>query len=107
VLAIIAISLHLEMSVAAKEFFKTCSINAFFLGLLFIAWSKDKVEDELTFVIRLKSMAFEFIGTICYVIITPIINFLFNLDDDLTVQSVVFLLLIEYLMMYYWQKRHR
>lgn len=72
--------MHIEISIPAKELFKTCSVNAFILGLFFIAWS---------------------------IIITPIVDFLFKIDNDLTAQSVVFLMVLEYLIMYYLQKQGR
>jgi hypothetical protein len=106
--AIIFISmLHTKLSIPAKELFKTYTYDAFILGLFFIAWSRDKIEDELTFAIRLKSLVFAFFSIIFFVILTPLINFLLQVNDDLTARSVVFIMLIEYLGMYYLQKRGR
>src|SRR4051812_29090507 len=48
------------------------------VGLLFIAFSRDKIEDEMTSQIRLRSMAFSFFWVIFSVILTPIINLIFN-----------------------------
>jgi hypothetical protein len=106
--AIIFISiLDVTWSIPAKELFKTYTYDTFILGLFFIAWSRDKVEDELTFAIRLKSLVFAFFSIIFYVILTPLIDFLLQVNDDLTARSVVFIMLVEYLGMYYWQKRGR
>lgn len=103
----IAILMHIKMSMPAKELFKTCTLNAFILGLLLIAWSKDKIEDELTFTIRLKSMSWTFIWGVLFVIITPLIDFLFYGKQDLTAQSLIMSMLFVYLIMYYLQKRGR
>ena len=106
--ATIAISMHIEMSMPAKRLFKTCTFNAFILGLLFIAWSKDKVEDELTFAIRMRSMASTLIWGVLVVIISPLVDFFFNNDGpELNVQSLVMSMLLFYLLVYYWQKRGR
>ena len=50
--------------------------SALLLGLLAISISKEKVEDELIIILRMKSYSYAFIGGVLYVIIMPFINYL-------------------------------
>ena len=106
--AIIVKSMNFELMQSQKELFRVLTLNAFILGLLFVAWSRDTVEDEMTVSIRLKSMSWTFTWAVLYVIITPLIDLLFKDPiDDLTGQQVVMSMLFVYLIMYYLQKRGR
>ncbi len=103
--AIIVKSMNVEMVQTQKELFRVFTLNAFILGLLFIAWSKDKVEDEMTVSIRLKAMSWTFTWAVLYVIISPFIDLLFKDPIGvLTGQQVVMSMLFVYLIMYYLQK---
>jgi len=106
--AVIAKAVNIPLTGANKELFRLLTMNAFILGLLFIAWAKDKVEDELTFAIRLKAMGWSFIWAILFVIIKPFVNMLFN-DPvaDMKSQELVLSMLFVYLLMYYMQKKGR
>lgn len=91
-----------------KELFRLFSFNVFILGLLFVAWSKDKVEDEMTVSMRLKAMAWTFNWAVLYVIVKPLVDLLFNDPiQDITGQQVVVSMLLVYLIMYYLQKIRR
>lgn len=106
--AVIVKSMNIEMLQSQKELFKIFTLNAFILGLLFVAWSKDKVEDEMTIAIRLKAMAWSFSWAVFYVIVMPIMDLLFKDPlQDLTGQQVVMSMLFVYLIMYYLQKTGR
>lgn len=106
--AVVIKSMNIEMVQSQKELFRVFTLNAFILGLLFFAWSKDKVEDEMTVVIRLKAMAWTFSWAVLYVIIEPIVFLLFKDPiQDLTGQQVVMSMLFVYLIMYYLQKKGR
>lgn len=106
--AIIIKSLGIELVQTQKELFRVFTLNAFILGLLFVAWSKDKVEDEMTVAIRLKSVAMTFTWAVLYVIIKPILDMLFEDSiGNLTGQEVVMSILFVYLIMYYLQKLGR
>jgi len=106
--AIIVKSMNVELVQTQKEIFRDFTFNSFILGLLFVAWSRDKVEDEMTVSIRLKAMSWTFIWAVLYVIITPFIAFLFkDLNVRLTGQQVVMSMLFVYLTMYYLQKLGR
>lgn len=106
--AMVVKSMNIEMVQSQKELFRLCTFNAFILGLLFVAWSKDKVEDEMTVAIRLKAMAWTFSTAVLCVIVQPIVDLLFKETiQDLTGQQVVMTMLFAYLIMYYLQKRGR
>ena len=98
-------SLNIAMVVAQKELFRVLTLNAFILGLLFVAWSKDNVEDEMTVALRLKAMAWTFSWAVLYVFVKPIVDLLFKDPiQDLTGQQVIMSMLFVYLIMYYLQK---
>lgn len=98
-------SSDIEMLPSQKELLMIFVLNAFILGLLFVAWSKDKIEDEMTFAIRMKSMAWTFSWAVFYVIVKPFIDLFFEDPiQDLTGQEVVMSMLFVYLIMYYLQK---
>ena len=106
--AIVVKAMSVEMVQSQKELFRVITLNAFILGLLFVAWSKDKVEDEMTVFIRLKAMAWTFTWAVLYVIIAPFIDLLFKGPiANLTGQQVVMSMLFVYLIMYYLQKLGR
>jgi membrane protease YdiL (CAAX protease family) len=99
---------NIQIAPASNHVFRILTMNAFILGLLFVAWAKDKVEDELTVVIRLKAIGFSFISAVLVVVIKPFINMLFN-DPvaDFKSQELVLSMLVVYLLMYYSQKKAR
>ena len=106
--AVVVKSMNVEMVQSQKELFRIFTLNAFILGLLFVAWSKDKVEDEMTVAIRLKAMAWTFGWAVLYIIVKPIVDLLFKDPiQDLTGQQVVMSMLFVYLIMYYLQKSGR
>lgn len=106
--AIIMKAMSVEMVQSQKEVFRVLTLNAFILGLLFVAWSKDKIEDEMTVIIRLKAMAWTFTSAVLCVIIVPFIDLLFkNPVANITGQQIVMSMLFIYLIMYYLQKRGR
>jgi hypothetical protein len=98
-------AMNIEMLQSQKELFRVFTLNAFIVGLLFVAWSRDKVEDEMTIAIRLKSMAWTFSYAVFNVIVKPIVDLLFKDPiQDLTGQQVVMSMLFVYLIIYYVQK---
>ena len=73
-----------------------------------MAWSRDKVEDEMTLAIRLRAMAWTFSMVVFTVMVKQFVDFLFkNPQKDLTGQHVVMTMLFAYIIMYYVQKRGR
>lgn len=103
--AVVVKSMNIEMVQSQKDLFRVFTLNAFILGLLFVAWSKDKVEDEMIVAIRLKAMAWAFSLAVLCVIVKPIFDLLFKDPiQDSTGQQVVMSMLFVYLIMYYLQK---
>ncbi len=101
-------AMNVEAVKTQKELFRVYILNAFILGLLFVAWSKDKIEDEMTLAIRLKSTVWAFTFAVVYVVIKPIIDLVFNDPmGNLTGQEVVMSMLIAFLIMYSLQKVSR
>ena len=101
-------TMNFEMAESQKELLKVFTLNAFILGLFFVALSKDKVEDEMTVAIRLKAMAWTFSWAVLSVIVMPIVQLLFKDPmQNLTGQQVVMSMLFVYLIMHYLQKFRR
>lgn len=101
-------SLSIKMVPVQRELLKQFTANAIILGLFFIAWSMDKLEDEMTFSIRLKAMSIAFIIAVCDLVIGPFVDLLFkNPIENETGHSVVIKMLLLYLMGYYFLKRNR
>jgi len=106
--AVIFKTMSIELTPSNKELFKLLSMNAFILGLLFVAWSKDKVEDEMTVAIRLKAMGWSFIMAVLVVIVKPFVDVLFKDPiSDFKSQELIVSMLLVYLLMYYVQKKGR
>ena len=106
--AVIIKVINLQLIPSNKEVLRLFTMNAFILGLLFIAWAKDRVEDELTVQIRLKAMSWAFLWAVLFVVIKPIVDMLFR-DPiaDQKSQELVLSMLLVYLLMYYFQKKGR
>lgn len=98
----------LEISAEQKPLIRLLTMNIFILGLLFIAWCRDKVEDEMTVSLRLKSMSLSFIWAVLYVILRPFTDIIFKDPiKDLKAQELVFSMLFFYLVIYFIQKKMR
>lgn len=98
----------LEFMHAHKEIIKILLLDFLIVGLALIAWSEDKVEDERTVTLRLKSIAQVFGLAVLYVLYDPIINF-FKGHENYFVSGpeLIILMLLVYLMTYYGQKNSR
>jgi hypothetical protein len=106
--AIIVKSMDVQLVQTQKDMFPVFTLNALILGLLFVAGSKDKVEDEMTVAIRLKSMSWTFTLAVISVIIKPFIDLLFQEPiSSYTGQELVMNMLFVYIGMYYLQKMGR
>lgn len=105
---IIVKTFNIELIHNQKELFKTLTLNILILGLVFIAWSRDKIEDEMTMSIRLSSMAWTFLWAVLLVVIKPFFDFLFyGTISVFTAQPLVIMMLFYYLFVYYQKKRAR
>lgn len=54
-------ALNIEFIQAQKKTFEQFMVIPFILGLFFVAWAKDKFEDEMSLLLRLKAIGFSFI----------------------------------------------
>jgi hypothetical protein len=100
--------MHIALMESQKDLFKSFSYSGFLLGLLLIAFSRDKVEDELTIHIRLKAMQEMFFFAVFYVVLDPLFDFiLHDLVSDVTGQHLITLMLVGYLISYYFKKSNR
>jgi hypothetical protein len=108
VAAVVVKTLNIQVTAGNKEVFRLLIMNGFILGLLFVAWAKDKIEDEMTVAIRLKAMGWSFIWAVLFVIIKPFVHILFKDPvSDLKSQELVLSMLLVYMLMYYAQKKGR
>ena len=75
------------------------------LGLFFIAISKDKVEDEMSFTFRLNAITRSFSGAVIFFVLRHF-QFLikYGADRDLNAQEVLFLILGSYIFLYFTYK---
>jgi hypothetical protein len=100
--------MHIALMESQKDLFKSFSYSGFLMGLLLIAFSRDKVEDELTIHIRLKAMQEMFFFAVFYVVLDPLFDFiLHDLVSDVTGQHLITLMLVGYLISYYFKKSNR
>lgn len=72
---VLALSKNLSIE---GEIAKTISKTGFLISLLIFALTKNKIEDELTFKIRLSAFAGSFIVGVLYIIVEPFVNLLFG-----------------------------
>jgi hypothetical protein len=103
---VIVKTVNVTLSPVSKEVFKLITMNTFILGLLFIAWAREKFEDELTIAIRQKSMIMGFIWGVLYVIIRPFMDMLVKGPiGEVKGQELVLSMLLVYLLMYFVQRK--
>jgi hypothetical protein len=82
-------------------------------GLLIVIISKEKIEDELVENLRAKAFSFSFIIGVVYVLVQPLINYLFFIIlkpqkanyEDLGDFQILWFLLIVYLTAFWFLKR--
>lgn len=99
---------HLNLTQAKQDVFKLMAFNCIILGLFLIAWAKDKIEDEMTLLIRLKAVSWAFGLAVMLVIINPLMDLVFN--DPIIVmkgQELIIQMLLVYLVMYHLFKKGR
>ena len=100
--AIVIKTFAVEFIPSHKEFSKIVTLNLFILGVLLVAWAKDKFEDELTMLIRLKAIGFTFISAVSYVICKSLVDLAWgNAARDLNGQELVSIMLFVYII-YCW-----
>ena len=86
-----------------KEMMKIISKDVVLLGMMFIAFSKEKDEDELTMLIRMKALASAFV----YIVIFKIVSDVFGIIDQELIENkngYFFQMMIWYFFVYYSAK---
>ena len=86
-----------------KEMMKIISKDVVLLGMMFIAFSKEKDEDELTMLIRMKALASAFV----YIVIFKIVSDVFGIIDQELIENMngyFFQMMIWYFFIYYSAK---
>jgi membrane protease YdiL (CAAX protease family) len=97
-----------ELLLENTEVLKELTMNLIILGLFFIAWSKDKVEDELTLLVRLRAVAWAFGFSVLNVIFNPIVSLLIGSKAEMiSGQQAMLTMILAFLIMYYIQKKSR
>lgn len=78
------------------------------IGLLLFAFAKDKIEDELTILIRLQSIEYAFTFTVLFVIITHVVNFTNHIKVlEVDGSFITTLMLVAYIFNFYIKKKNR
>jgi hypothetical protein len=89
-----------EVLLSNKELLKIIVRSLFMIGLTLIGFSKDKIEDEMTMIIRMKAIIMSFIYGLIFAITSPLLAYftdVFTQDEA----SVIFIqMLIMYLIWY-------
>jgi hypothetical protein len=98
----------IEFTQIQREIYKFIVMNFTTLSLLFVAFSRDKIEDELVIQIRFKAMAISFIFAAAYSIMNPLTYLIFHDPiKELSSQLLVESMLLFYLIWFYLLKRSR
>jgi hypothetical protein len=95
-----------DISLYDKNLFRIITFDLFILGLLFVVWAKDKIEDERVIFIKFKSMAWAFFLAVLFALVKPLMDFVFEYRvADLPSQILVISMLVVYILFYFIQKR--
>jgi hypothetical protein len=86
------------------DLLRTVSFDIGIIGLLLFAFAKDKIEDELTFLIRLQSLAYAFTFTVLFVVVKSSWDIFRGQMLETEGEFIITLLLIVYIME---KQRHR
>jgi len=89
-----------------KPLAKTITINIIIVGLFLIAWTRDKVEDEMSVHLRFQSMAVSFLFGVMYAVFFPVASyFMDGTNLDISGQQLVMAMLIFFIFTYTFKKR--
>lgn len=110
------ILLSLAMAIVFTKVLDINSVNmrsfvesAILAGWLLIAFSKNAIEDELSFKIRLKGLSAAFIFGVCLVILNPFLGMLFDGDavsSKGSVELLISMFLFYFLMVFIMKRTH-
>jgi len=93
----------IHLTAEKKEMMKTIFWDILIIGMLFIAFSKEKDEDELTMLIRMKALASAFV----YIVIFKIVSDVFGIIDQEIIGNMngyFFQMMVWYFFVYYSAK---
>jgi hypothetical protein len=91
-----------------RIFFREISTSVFILGLFFIAWSKEKNENNEIQLLRYKAFAVSFFFAVFRVLLTPLTDLLFGESvGDTKPTDVILNMLFIYLFIFYITKKAR
>ena len=93
----------IHLTAEKKEMMKTISRDVVLLGMMFLAFSKEKDEDELTMLIRMKALASAFVYIVIFKIVSDVIGII---DQELieNMNGYFFQMMIWYFFIYYSAK---
>ncbi len=98
-----------DLSLSQKELIKEIFRSAFTIGLFFIAYSREKIEDEMNYYIRVKAMALTLLFVIISGILNPIIYYVFKEAPSIHAnQEFVITVIVQYMITYQvikWMKK--
>ena len=93
-----------ETKLIVKDFL----FNIIILGVLIIAWSRDKIEDERSMFNRLQSLGFSVFTAVFFLIIHPIINLILQEPfEEMKAKQLILFILFGYIIFYQMQKRKK
>ncbi|MDI9364908.1 MAG: hypothetical protein QM541_08150 [Flavobacterium sp.] len=90
-----------------KDVMKLITIDLCLVGLLLMAWAKDKIEDEMTMYMRLKAIEWTFMYAVIYVIIAPLLDRILNTSSitDINSKGLIVMMVTVYLIQFNIQKK--
>lgn len=88
------------------DFLRIVGFDISIIGLLLFAFAKDEIEDELTLLIRLQSIAYAFIFVILFVVIKPLYAFIdSNQISEVDGKLIIILMLVVYISTFILRKK--
>lgn len=96
----------INLTAEIKEMMKTIFWDILILGMLFTAFSKEKDEDELTMLIRMKALSSAFVYVVIFKIVNDVFS-LFNIASDENMHGYFFQMMFWYFFVYYAAKLSR
>jgi hypothetical protein len=85
---------------------RTVTFNMIILGLFFIAWSRDKIEDEMSLHLRFQAMGGAFGFGVMFCMFHPLVAFLLSSPDlDIQGQQPIMSMLLFFIIIYTIMKR--
>jgi hypothetical protein len=89
-----------EVLLSNKELLKIIVRSLFMIGLTLIGFSKDKIEDELTMIIRMKAIIMSFIYGLVFAITSPLLAYFTDVSTHDEASVIFIQMLIMYLIWY-------